>query len=206
MALLEVRALTRRFGERIVLDTIDFDLEPGRIAVLVGPNGSGKSTLLRCVAGAERADEGEVRLDGRILDETHPDIREAVAVGLDDIDFFADLSVAEHLELLSFAHGGRDRDGVDRVITEFGLEPARDQLPATLSSGQRRRLALASCFVRPRRLLILDEPEQRLDTVGLSRLTTRLLREKEAGVAVLMASHDADLVAAVADERIEMGE
>ncbi|MEK8105839.1 ATP-binding cassette domain-containing protein [Micromonospora sp. M12] len=62
------------------------------------------------------------------------------------------------------------------MLAELGLEPARDQLPVTLSSGQRRRLALASCFVRPRRVLILDEPEQRLDVRGRQWLAERLLR------------------------------
>jgi ATPase subunit of ABC transporter with duplicated ATPase domains len=86
------------------------------------------------------------------------------------------------------------------------LQPARDQLPLTLSSGQRRRLALASCFVRPRRLLVLDEPEQRLDTRGREWLAAQLLREKRDGVAILMASHDADLVDATADIRLSIGE
>ncbi|MDT5035073.1 MAG: type transport system ATP-binding protein, partial [Micromonosporaceae bacterium] len=70
---------------------------------------------------------------------------------------------------------------------------------------QRRRLALASCFVRPRRLLVLDEPEQRLDVRGRAWLADRLQREKAAGTSVLMASHDEELVDAVADVRIEIG-
>src|SRR6266545_1005247 len=95
--------------------------------------------------------------------------------------------------------------GASSALTELGLDGARDQLPATLSSGQRRRLALASCFVRPRRLLVLDEPEQRLDTRGRAWLADRLRAEKAAGTAVLMASHDPDLVDAVANVRIELG-
>jgi len=91
------------------------------------------------------------------------------------------------------------------VVAELGLGPARDQLPATLSTGQRRRLALASCFVRPRWLLVLDEPEQRLDERGRAWLEDRLLREKSNGTAVLIASHDAELIEAVADSRIELG-
>jgi ABC-2 type transport system ATP-binding protein len=201
---LTVRGLTRRFGPLLVLDGIDFSVAAGQAVVATGPNGAGKTTLLRCVVGAERPDAGEVRLDGRPLDETHPDVRAAVAAALDDIDFFPDLSVVEHLELLAFAHGGRG-DPVAEVITELGLEPARDQLPPTLSTGQRRRLALASCFVRPRRLLVLDEPEQRLDVPGRAWLTDKLLREKAAGTAVLIASHDPDVIAAVADRRIELG-
>ncbi|MCW2637891.1 MAG: transporter ATP-binding protein [Dactylosporangium sp.] len=202
---LTVRGLSRSFGELLVLDDVSFSVAPGQVAVVFGPNGSGKTTLLRCVVGADRADGGEVLLEGRRLDETDPWTRSVVAAALDDIDFFPDLSVVEHLELLAFAHGG-GADPVEEVLAELGLEAARDQLPATLSSGQRRRLALASCFVRPRRLLVLDEPEQRLDVRGRAWLADRLRREKAAGTAVLMASHDDELIEAVADARIEIGE
>ena len=201
---LTVRGLTRKFGTLLVLDAVDFSVAAGQVMVVAGPNGAGKTTLLRCVVGADRPDAGEVLLNGRPMEETDATVRAAVAAALDDIDFFPDLSVVEHLELLSFAHGGDGRS-VPEVVTELGLDPARDQLPATLSSGQRRRLALASCFVRPRRLLVLDEPEQRLDVRGRAWLTDRLLREKAAGTAVLIASHDPQLIAAVADTRVTLG-
>ena len=204
MDALTVRGLSRSFGELLVLDNVSFSVAPGQIAVVLGPNGCGKTTLLRCVVGADRADDGEVRSGGRRLSETDPWTRSILAAALDDIDFFPDLSVVEHLELLAFAHGG-SAEPVGEVLTELGLDRARDQLPATLSSGQRRRLALASCFVRPRRLLVLDEPEQRLDVRGRAWLSDRLRREKAAGTAVLMASHDAELIEAVADLRIEIG-
>ncbi|WP_033340630.1 ABC transporter ATP-binding protein [Catenuloplanes japonicus] len=204
MEALNVRGLRRSFGDLVVLDDVSFVIEAGQAGVVVGPNGSGKTTLLRCVVGAERPDDGEITSKGRKLDEADPWTRSILAAALDDIDFFPDLSVAEHLELLAMAHGGGG-DPVGEVLTELGLERARDQLPATLSSGQRRRLALASCFVRPRRLLILDEPEQRLDVRGRAWLAERLLREKAAGVAVLLASHDAELIDAVTDVRIEIG-
>ncbi|WFE54446.1 ABC transporter ATP-binding protein [Micromonospora sp. WMMD1155] len=201
---LAVRGLSRTFGNLVVLDDVSFTLPAGRIAVVLGPNGSGKTTLLRCVVGADRPDAGEVLVQGRRADETDPQVRALVAAALDDIDFFPDLSVVEHLQLVAYAHGG-DSEPVEEVLAELGLEPARDQLPVTLSSGQRRRLALASCFVRPRRVLILDEPEQRLDVRGRQWLTERLLREREAGTAVLLASHDPELIDAVVDERIEIG-
>jgi len=202
---LRIRGLGRRFGDHRVLSGIDLDVGAGTATAVVGPNGSGKTTLLRCAAGIDRPDEGEVRLDGRPVDETDPRVRASIAGVLDDVDFFPDLSVVEHLELLAFAHGQADRVVVDEVLAALGLVSARDQLPATLSSGQRRRLALASCFVRPRRLLVLDEPEQRLDTAGRAWLAARLLAEKSAGCAVLLASHDPQLVAAVSDAELVLG-
>lgn len=90
------------------------------------------------------------------------------------------------------------------TVAELGLVRVADQLSATLSSGERRRLALASCLVRPRRLLILDEPEQRLDTAGRRWLVERLRGEKAAGSAVLFASHDEQVVGAVADVLLQL--
>lgn len=204
MHTLSVRGLTRRFGSRVIFEDVDFDVAAGSATALLGPNGAGKSTLLRCIVAADRPDAGEVLFEGRRFDETDEGLRAAVATVLDDVEFFPDLSAVEHLELLARAHGA-EGDAVDTVLQELGLEAARDQLPVTLSSGQRRRLALASCFVRPRRLLLLDEPEQRLDMAGRGWLAERLCREKEAGTAILLASHDDELVDAVADHRIDLG-
>ena len=201
---LSVRGLVRRYGGLVVIDDLSFDVSPAQILAVLGPNGAGKSTLLRCLVAADRPDAGEVRVLGQTLDETDPSLRSAVASVLDGVDFFPDLSVVEHLELLARAHGGGG-DPVEQVVEELRLTGAQDQLPATLSSGQRRRLALASCFVRPRRLLILDEPEQRLDTDGRLWLAERLLRERAEGRSIVLASHDMELVDAVADGRVELG-
>jgi ABC-2 type transport system ATP-binding protein len=200
-----IRGLTRRFGDHEVLSAVDLDLAEGQAAAVVGPNGCGKTTLLRCVVGLDSPDEGRIWFDGRQVDESQAWFRAEVASVLDDVDFFPDLSVIEHLELLAYAHAATDPDVAAGVLAALDLDSARDQLPATLSSGQRRRLALASCFVRPRRLLVLDEPEQRLDTAGRQWLAGQLTAEKAAGRAVLLASHDPQLVAAVADTRLVLG-
>lgn len=200
--LLRVRGLRRRFGEVDVVKDFDLDLEAGTAVALVGRNGAGKSTVLRCITGADKATAGTVELDGRPLDERSPTVRADLAIVLDDMDFFPDLSVVEHLDLFARAHRVDDAEGVvDAVLNEVGLIAQSGQLPGTLSSGQRRRLALASAFVRPRRLLVLDEPEQRLDTAGLDWLAERLAREKADGLGVLLASHAPQLVEAI-DARV----
>lgn len=206
-SLLRVRGLTRRFGEHAVVSGLDLDVSAGEAVVLVGPNGSGKSTVLRCITGADEPTEGTVELGGQPLDERSPSVRSALAAVMDDVDFFPDLSVVEHLDLYAKAHGVADAEPlVDAVLDEVGLTAQSAQLPGSLSSGQRRRLALASAFVRPRRLLVLDEPEARLDTDGIGWLAERLQREKAQGLAVLMASHHPELVEAVADVVVRMGD
>jgi ABC-2 type transport system ATP-binding protein len=206
VALLEVRGLSRRFGEVEVFADLDLDVETGTAVALTGRNGVGKSTVLRCVTGADEPTSGTITLDGETLDERSPLIRSALAVVMDDLDFFPDLSVVEHLDLFARAHRVEDAQAVvDAVLAEVDLVPQSGQLPGTLSSGQRRRLALASAFVRPRRLLVLDEPEQRLDSAGLEWLAARLLREKSEGLAILMASHDPRLIETVADRVVDVG-
>lgn len=204
--LLRVNGLRKQFGELTVFADMSFDLPRGRALAMVGPNGSGKSTAMRCITGADRPTEGTVELDGTPMDERLPAIRRGLAVVMDDLDFFPDLSVVEHLDLFARAHGVPNPDPlVDAVLEDVGLTMQAAQLPGTLSSGQRRRLALASAFVRPRLLLVLDEPEQRLDDSGLEWLAGRLNAEKKLGLGVLLASHDSALVAAVADDVLHLG-
>lgn len=192
---LVVRGLCRSFGEVAVLDRVDLEVPRGEVVALVGANGAGKSTLLRCVVGSDRPDAGKILLDGKVLDERLVWARRAVAGVLDDLDFFADMSVREHLDMLSRAHGDSNPGAViAEVLDVLALQRARDQLPGTLSSGQRRRLALATTMVRPMDLLVLDEPEQRLDIAGRQWLEGHLRAVAARGGAVLFASHDDELV------------
>lgn len=207
MALLQVRGLRHAYGEHVVLDDVSFDLAAGRALALIGRNGSGKSTLLRCVVGADAPSAGTVMLSERPHDETDPSVRADVATVFDDIDFFPDLTVAEHLDLLARAHGlpiSAVQDTVDQVLHDLDIAAASDQFPSTLSSGQRHRLALATAFVRPHRLLVLDEPEQRLDEDGRAWLAERLRTAKAEGVGILFASHSRELVDLVADDELRL--
>ena len=205
--LLRVRGLTKKFGDIEVLSGVDLTVTSGKALALRGRNGAGKSTLLRCVTGVDAPTDGTVELDGEPVDERSVAVRRDLAIVLDDMDFFPDLSVIEHLDLFARAHGVPDAEAlVNAVLEEVRLTPQAAQLPGTLSSGQKRRLALASAFVRPRRLLVLDEPEARLDQAGLEWLTGRLLQEKADGLGILLASHDPDLVEAVADRVLDLDE
>ncbi len=203
---LKVSGLRRAFGPNTIFEKFSLEVRSGEAIALTGRNGAGKSTLLRCLIGADRPDDGTVEVCGNPMSEASPDIRRDVATVIDDLDFFPDLSVVEHLDLLARAHGLTDPDElVDEVLDEVQLVPQSGQLPGTLSSGQRRRLALATAFVRPRKLLILDEPEQRLDTEGVAWLAGRLTAERKRGLAIVFASHEPTLVEQVATRVVELG-
>ncbi|MDR2896266.1 MAG: ABC transporter ATP-binding protein [Propionibacteriaceae bacterium] len=204
--ILKVSHLRKAYGDHVVISDFSLDVWAGEAIALTGRNGAGKSTILRCLVGAEKADDGSIEIDGRPLRESDAAIRAAMATVIDDLDFFPDLSVVEHLDLLARAYGLPDPEqAVDAILAEVLLVPQSGQLPGTLSSGQRRRLALATAFVRPRQVLVLDEPEQRLDVEGIDWLAKRLLEEREQGLAIIMASHEPRLVEAVATKTIRVG-
>jgi heme ABC exporter ATP-binding subunit CcmA len=204
---LKVTNLMKAFGPVVIVSGFNLEVAAGEAVALTGRNGAGKSTVLRCLVGAERPDDGTVQVNGTPVSETNPQIRRDVATVIDDLDFFPDLSVVEHLDLFARAHGIPDADdAVDEILHEVQLVPQSGQLPGTLSSGQRRRLALATAFIRPRKLLILDEPEQRLDTEGVEWLADRLVAERQRGLAIVMASHDPILVERVATRIVRLGD
>lgn len=198
-------------GDVAVVSGVSFAVAAGAAVALVGPNGGGKSTLLRCATGRQQVTAGAVRLLGRPVEESRPWARRAVAALLEDVGSFPRLSVLDHLLLVAAGHGvesstggmsGAGRHDVEErvldLLEELQLLDVADAAPWRLSSGQRRRLLLAATLVRPRRLLVLDEPESRLDPRTREWLADRLRAETEAGGAVLLASHDARLVQHVA--------
>ncbi|GEL95108.1 ABC transporter ATP-binding protein [Cellulomonas composti] len=191
------------YGGAPVCAPASFRLAPGKALALVGANGSGKSTLLRAVLGLLEPMGGTLRVLGEAPDERAAAFRTRVCGVLDDDAWFPALTVREHLYLTARGHGVLGaNDVVTGLLEEFGLEQEQHALPVALSSGQRRRLLLAAGFARPRDLLVLDEPEQRLDRAMRDHLASRLIDEKAAGGAVLLATHDGDLVQQVADRAV----
>ena len=198
---LRAEGLLVGYGDVPVCPAVDLALPPGRALGVIGANGTGKTTLLQTLVGLLAPLGGRVEFEGREGDEREAGFRRGVAAVLDEEAFFPSLTGREHLLLTARGHGVPDPGTVvDAEVAAFGLGDRADALPSQLSSGQRRRLALAAAFVRPARLLVLDEPERRLDAGMRGRLAARLARRRDEGAAVLFACHDADLLAAVADD------
>ncbi|MFC0508269.1 ABC transporter ATP-binding protein [Micromonospora costi] len=189
-AAVEVTGLTVTYGSTTVLDGVGLRVPVGAVVALTGENGVGKSTLLRCVTGLQAPSGGVVTVFGAAPDQGAGFWRQ-VATTVESPTWYHGLTVREHLELVRVANGGDPADGrVDEVSGLLGITGLADSLPITLSSGQRQRFLLAATFVRPSRLLVLDEPEQRLD-VGAKRALAGHLRDYLAtGGTLLMASHD----------------
>ncbi|MFI6210021.1 ATP-binding cassette domain-containing protein [Streptomyces sp. NPDC051041] len=200
-ALLELQEVARSYGGSPVVQGVNLTVAPGQCVALTGSNGSGKSTLLRLAAGRERPTSGTVLFDGAPMDGDAPAVRAAVATVMDVDAFYPDLTVREHLMLVALAHGmgAAAHDTVTEALAAHHLADHADLVPSALSSGLRQQMLLAAAFVRPHDLLVVDEPEQRLDAAARRELADRLARHKAQGVAILMATHDDHLVEAVAD-------
>ncbi|RYV50250.1 ABC transporter ATP-binding protein [Pengzhenrongella frigida] len=195
--------LVLSYGGEPVCAPVSFTIAAGRALALVGANGSGKSTVLRAVLGLLEPVSGSLQVLGRDVDEREELFRAQVSSVLDDDAYFPALTVAEHLLLTARGHGVRDPDDLtDELLEDFGLSDHADVLPVALSSGQRRRLLLAAGFARPRQLLVLDEPEQRLDQRMRAALAERLRAETDRGGAVLLATHDPELLESVAHRAV----
>lgn len=207
MTVLSVAGLSRRYFEVLVLDDLKLELEAGDGLALLGPNGSGKTTALQCVAGLLEPSGGTVRVVGA---DPHREpeaarARAALAYVGDAPLFYRDLTVAEHLELVSLSHGRRGGQ-VTVVLEELGLTGHRDRFPQELSTGLRRRAQLACALVRPFRLLVLDEPTLGLDQSGQRVLADRLRAARDEGAAVLLSTHQTDFAAEVTDGGLMLSE
>jgi ABC-type multidrug transport system ATPase subunit len=149
-----------------VLVDVALTVPAGGGVCVTGENGVGKSTLLRCVSSLHRPDEGTIRVFGRPPGST-PEFWRAVVTTVEPPTWYPGLTTREHVELVCRAHGqDPDSAGVDEALERFGLTGHADAIPPSLSSGQKQRLTLGLALIRPSSLLILDEPEQRLDTAG----------------------------------------
>ncbi|HTT50726.1 MAG TPA: ABC transporter ATP-binding protein [Streptosporangiaceae bacterium] len=206
--LLQLTGASRSYGDRAALCPTDLSVAAGQCVAVLGVNGSGKSTLLRLAAGRDRPTTGQVTYAGRVMTEDDLVARTEIAVVGDLASAYPDLTVREHLLLVAVAHGaGRAAGGqVDRALQECRLDGHRDALPGSLSSGQLQALQLAAVLVRPRRLLVLDEPEQRLDPGARRWLAGLLSGEKAAGAALLVATHHTELALAIADHAVVLSD
>jgi ABC-2 type transport system ATP-binding protein len=208
---LQVDGLGRRYGRLVGLDRLDLQLRPGECVALIGANGSGKSTAVRTIAGLLEPSEGSVRIDGHDP-HVEPDAeqaRAALALVPDAPLLYDDLTVRQHLELVTLAHGVADDGAEDRIgalLDRLGLTARADFLPAELSRGMRQKTGLACALVRPARLLVLDEPVVGLDPPSQALLAELLLDAKRAGTAVLLTTHQMRFADGVADRALMLEE
>lgn len=196
---LEAERLLVGYAGAPVCGEISVSVGAGEVLGVVGFNGAGKSTAVRTLAGRQAPLAGEVRVHGLLVNPDAVPFRREVSAVFDEDLFFPSLTVREHLLLVARGHSVPDpEERVEEELDFFGLRQRADVVPEALSSGQRRRTLLAAGLLRPASLLILDEPEQRLDPVMREELGERIRRRAEEGCAVVLVTHDPALLTATA--------
>ncbi|WP_414899924.1 ABC transporter ATP-binding protein [Sphingomonas flavalba] len=207
--ILEVRAVTRRYGARQAVDAASLRLDAGEIACLLGPSGCGKSTLLRMVAGLEPVDGGEIVIGGDLVSapgRTTPPETRGVGLVFQDLALFPHLSVADNIgfgigDLPPAARAERIRELLDR----FHVAHLARAFPHTLSGGEQQRVAIARALARAPALLLLDEPFSGLDGHLRAEVRQSVLADLRAtGAAVLIVTHDPNEAMQLADHLILM--
>jgi ABC-2 type transport system ATP-binding protein len=193
---LETKDLSRYFGEYCALYPTNFGIEDGEIVVLSGPNGAGKSTLLLCLSGLLRPTSGKVVVGGHDLYEAEVEAKRRLAFVPDVPRFYTELTAWEHLKFMALAFDADDgfETRAEELMNELGIWEARDLYPHNYSRGMRLKLGLALVLIRPFELLILDEPTSALDPQAIDYLKAKLLTLSDRGTAILMTSHQLDLI------------
>src|SRR5476651_299233 len=208
--MLEVRGLAKSFGPGAPLfESIDLAVAPGEWVAIAGESGSGKSTLLNIVAGLDRPDRGEVRLDGKPLDYSDDDglalwRRHQVGFVFQAFHLLPYLTVAQNVALPLALLGVRLAERTHRAqaaLASVGLETLGGRQPGTLSGGEMQRAAIARALVHSPRLVLADEPTGNLDETH-ARAVLACLGEavKRAGAAAVMVTHSR--IAAAAADRV----
>lgn len=203
--MLEVRGLTKRFGDEVVLDGLDLAVRKGEVVVVLGPSGCGKSTLLRCIAGLEGVDAGEVRLEGEPISGTRRDsaLRQRLGMVFQSYDLFPTRTVLANVTLAPVVVQHRDRLEAEReaeaLLRRVGLWDKRDSYPSTLSGGQRQRVAICRALAMHPDVMLLDEVTAALDPEMVHEVLDVVLELAEGGLTMVIVTHEMRFAAAIAD-------
>ena len=205
--LLSLRGIRKTYGERLVLDGIDLDVDEHRCVVLVGASGSGKSTLLRVVNLLEEIDDGEILLDGQDVADPRLDanaVRARMGLVFQSYNLFPHMKVIDNVTLaprLVHKRGRAEAEAAaEAMLRRVGLAHRMTAYPDQLSGGEQQRAAIARALVSSPELLLLDEVTSALDPELVGEVLDLLADLRAEGVTMLVATHEMGFAREVADE------
>jgi iron complex transport system ATP-binding protein len=206
--MLSTQDINIKYGDRVVLAGVSFDVNDGEILVLLGPNGAGKTTLIRTLNGTVPVAGGEVILDGKLLaDHSRREVARRIAVVAQENETKFPVTVLEYVLAGRFAHGGTfgwetetDLEVARRALNDCDLREYAGRLMNELSGGERQRVVLARALATGATILLLDEPTANLD-LAHQAMMFRLVRERcrGCGASAVVITHDLNLAAEFAD-------
>jgi polar amino acid transport system ATP-binding protein len=204
---LEIRGVTKAFGEREVLRGIDLTVSEHEAIALIGASGSGKSTLLRCIDLLEEIDDGDVFLDGAVITDpsVNPvEVRRRLGFVFQAYNLFPHLTALQNVVLgETRAHGMPRGEAEERgraLLARFGLAGREDDKPDNLSGGQQQRVAIARAFAGKPRALLLDEVTSALDPELVGEVLAAVRDLKAEGMTMVIATHEMSFAREVADQ------
>lgn len=190
---IDVHGLTKRFGKKLAVDSVDIQVPEGEVWGFLGPNGSGKTTTIRMLCGLLRPDEGEGTCLGYDVRSETGRIKREVGYMTQRFSFWEDLSIRENLEFVARIYAIPNRkEKVDATLQRLGLAERQHQLAGELSGGWKQRLALGACMLHEPRLLLLDEPTAGVDPKARRDFWDELHRLAGEGLTVLITTHYMD--------------
>jgi polar amino acid transport system ATP-binding protein len=206
-AVLEVRGVTKAYGDVPVLRGVDLDVHEHGAVALIGASGSGKSTLLRCIDLLEDIDDGDVLLDGAVITDPSVDpvgVRRRLGLVFQAFNLFPHLTVLENVVLAPMrAHGlarGEAAAHARELLARFGLAGREDHQPDRLSGGQQQRVAIVRALAARPRALLLDEVTSALDPELVGEVLELIRELKADGMTMLISTHEMGFARDVADE------
>jgi polar amino acid transport system ATP-binding protein len=204
---LEIRGVTKAYGDRQVLRGIDLALPEHHAIALIGASGSGKSTLLRCVDLLEEIDDGDVLLDGDVITDPSVDpirVRRRLGLVFQAFNLFPHMTVLDNVALAPVRAHGVERDAARErgreLLARFGLGGREGDYPDRLSGGQQQRVAIVRALVTEPRALLLDEITSALDPELVGEVLEIVAELKAGGMTMLIATHEMGFAREVADE------
>jgi ABC-2 type transport system ATP-binding protein len=190
---IDVRGMTKRFGDRTVVNDIALQVRAGEIYGFLGPNGSGKTTFIRMLCGLLRADAGSGTCLGFDVIHESEEIKKHVGYMTQRFSFWEDLSIAENLDFVARMYAVKNRGQVVRdSIGRLGLSGRERQLAGELSGGWKQRLALAACLIHQPKLLLLDEPTAGVDPKARRDFWEQIHMLAAEGLTFLITTHYMD--------------
>lgn len=190
---IDVTGITKRFGDKTVVDGLDLSVNRGEIYGFLGPNGSGKTTFIRMLCGLLTPDAGEGTCLGYDVRSQQRDIRTHVGYMTQRFSHYEDLSIRENLDFVARLYATPDRrEVVDRAVERLGLKERQTQLAGELSGGWKQRLALAAALLHGPQLLLLDEPTAGVDPKARRDFWEQIHQLAAEGLTVLITTHYMD--------------
>ncbi len=203
---ISVRALSKSFGDHLVLDGIDLDVATGEVVALIGASGSGKSTLLRCLNLLEPIDDGAVLLDGEDISAPgyRPDgVRRRVGMVFQSYNLFPHMTVLDNVALAPRNVLGRPRTEVTEqalaLLGRFGLADRAGAYPDRLSGGQQQRVAIVRALALDPEVLLLDEITSALDPDWVGEVLDAVRELSSTGMTLVLATHEMGFAREVSD-------